>query len=469
MKFVKSIAKLFVSKLGVNIGGFLVLVYFSRTLSSSQIGTFFLFQSVIGIIAIIADFGLTGAIEKRLSEGTNRSSMMSSGIVVKSILLALVSLMLILLSEHVNNYIEYNIVWILIIGLIITEYADFFRSVLIGENRVGETATLEIGRQLIWMSLGIILLSFGYELMALFYAYIVAHLGRLFLGLTKMSTNFSLPAITDVPSLFSYSKYYFISQAGGRIYSWIDIAFLGIFVSNSLIGAYEIAWRVTMLVLVLSQALADVIFPVISREAADSNLEVIEGIIPNALSVALFLSIPSLFGVIALGPEILSIVFSPEYAVASTVFVILMAEKIFQCFHRVLARVSEGLDRPKIGAHTTIISLVINIFLNIILIPILGITGAALATMISFGANTIFHGVYLSKYIHISVPYQHGIWYTISAISMMVLLHLLESLVSIRKVPELVLFVLLGVVIYTIVVSMNSHLRSSMIRIIKSF
>nr|WP_244880104.1 polysaccharide biosynthesis C-terminal domain-containing protein [Natrinema pellirubrum] len=56
------------------------------------------------------------------------------------------------------------------------------------------------------------------------------------------------------------------------------------------------------------------------------------------------------------------------------------------------------------AAYATIASISLNLLLNIVLIWEFGIVGAAIATTISFAANTTLHIYYLNRFIDINLP-----------------------------------------------------------------
>jgi O-antigen/teichoic acid export membrane protein len=464
----RSTAKLFLSEFSASVIGFLAVIYFARELSSTQLGVFFLFQAIIGITTIFVDLGVNGAVEKRLSENQQNESILTTGLVIKSILLVITIAVFIIIDGKINQYVSYPITGYLVVALVFRELAEFSKRVLIGEHRVDETASLNLARQILWAIIGITLLQIGYGVKSLLVAFILSHLIQILWGVVKISTPLTLPSRDDVPSIVQYSKYFFISQAGGRIYSWIDVAILGLFVVNSSVSAYELAWRVTLLTLLFSQSLANVIFPEVSESSVSGGVESVEQMIPKALSATFFISIPSFFGILVVGRNILTTVFGSEYAFAWAVLIILMAEKLFQCPHRILARVSEGIDRPEFGAYATITSLVINIILNFALIPRFGIAGGAFATLLSFGANTGLHARYLSRHVEIVLPYNDIGWYVLSSLVMLGLLFIAQSYVNIQTPIQLLLFIGLGIVVYVLTVLSNTRIQNDIQRVFRA-
>ena len=83
------------------------------------------------------------------------------------------------------------------------------------------------------------------------------------------------------------------------------------------------------------------------------------------------------------GEEIIYLAFGKEFAESTTVFVIVMWSAPFAAMGSLTARylVVEGMEKKIL--FRTVVALIINVSLNMILIPLYGIEGAAIATLIA--------------------------------------------------------------------------------------
>lgn len=463
MDIARSTVKVFFSNFTSGVLGFLAITYFARELGSSTLGIFFLFEALLGILAIVADIGLRGAVEKRISGGDRPDQILTTSILLKLILVGVVSAAILVFGGQVNRYVGHAVAGLLVVGLVLQEYSDLFVKVLIGEQRVGETASLDLVRQLSWVLIGSGLVYLGFGVEALITALLVGYVLRLVWALAKVSTTFGYPSLGTAHSLFDYGRYYVISQAGGRVWNWMDVAILGLFVAKSPIGAYEVAWRVSLIVLLFSQALGRAVFPEVSRLAARRDFESVEELLPDVLSASVAFAIPALFGTLVVAEELLRFLFGAEYTVAWFVLVVFMTEMVFQSGHRILARVIEGINRPNLAARATVMTLGLNLVLNFSLIPFFGITGAAAATLFSFLFNTIIHAHYLSRHITIRVPYRDIGGYLGASLMMLVALWLVERAYPIVSLPVLIAHIILGVTVYSVMITIDPHLRSRMV------
>lgn len=462
MDIARSSIKLFVSKTLASVLGFVGIAYFSREVGAATMGVFFLFQALLGMLAIPTDFGLRGAAQKRISEGEDSGQYLSSTLVLKLIPISFTIILVIIFESHINSYLGADLALLLAIALVFQELAQLSLFVLRGELRVGETAIFPVIKQASWVGFGAIFLSIGYGAAGLVYGLITSLGLMLMLGWYRTSTSLSRPTKIHASSLFEFSRYGFITSIGGYFYSWIDVAIIGLFLTQAHVGAYEVAWRVTAVTMLLGKSIATTLLPQVSQWSVEGDNSNIESAIYNAITPSMLFVIPSFFGVLVFSKEILGVVFGAEFTIAWLAFIILMAEKILQSIHVVLSRVIMGLDRPEMAAKATVASVLVNLCLNLSFVPIFGLVGAALATGISFALNTILHGYYLSTLISIKVPYIELGWCTIAAIAMAFTLLWLKTMISISGLIQLFGVIIFGATVYFTLVLSSSTLRTKL-------
>jgi len=460
MDIARSSLKLFIARVGASGLGFLGLTYFARELGAGTMGAFFLFQALLGILAIPADFGLRGAVEKRISEGESAGAYLASAIVLKTIPLTVIILGIIAFQGYINRYIGAPIAIYLAAGIVLQEAAKLSVVVLKGELRVGETAVLQLTRQVAWVGIGGLLITYGFEAKALVFSLLTGLGIVMFWGGHKTSVSLATPSVTHARSLVNYGKYNVVSSTGGYFFNWMDVAILGVFLTQVHVGAYETAWRVTSITILLSTSLATTLFPQISRWDAENAKERIEGVIRESITPALLLVVPAFFGTLVFSREILGLVFGPEFTIASTVLIILAGERILQSIHVILGRALQGINRPDLAAKATVVSIALNLSLNVILILSIGLVGAAIATAVSFLVNTLLHSYYLSKFVEIDIPYSEVSWCVISAAIMAISLFGIRSVVAFDSLSRLILGIGLGAVIYFVLVISSGSIRT---------
>lgn len=464
----KATVAVFVSTIARNLLSFFAIAYFSRTLGTATLGVFFLFQSVLSMIAIPTDLGVRVGIEKRLSEGKDPGAILGSAIAVKIGLLAVMSIVILLLRGWLASYIGADVAVLLVIALLLNELGRLGDRTLRGEQRVSETAIFQPLRTAVWAGLGAILMWAGFGEWALLYSYTAGLLGVVFVALWRVDSPIGRPTIEHTRSLIGYSKFAAIGSVGGLIYNWADVLLLGFFLGQTAVGAYEVAWRVATASMMLSTAVRTSIFPQANEWGANDDYGRLESLIRDAFVPSLYLIIPCVVGGFVLGDQIMSIIFSIHYPMIYVVLILLFIEKLQRGILQVLIAPMHAVGRVDLAAYTTILGTVANIVLNIVLIPQFGIVGAAIGTALGATANTATHTWALSREIDITVPLRSIGWCCLSALVMGAVLILFRFLFGVQSIAAVISLVGVGGFTYIGLSTLSPSIRHEVVNNVRA-
>lgn len=459
MNLTRSSIKIFTAKTTSTFVVFLGITFFARRLGPHQMGVFFLFQALLGLLSIPADLGIREGTMKRLSEGKSSGDVLSSAIFLKIIPLSFLTGTVLFSQHYINGYLGSDLAVYLALALVLNDLSEFSIEVLKGELRVGETALPSLSRKIVYVLLGVVLVFNGFGVLALIYGILAGLLVSLIWAIHRNSITFGRPSLACGHSIFDYSKYAFISSSGGYLYNWLDVAVIGFFLTQSHVGAYEIAWRITGVVMILSTAIAMSVFPQISQWAVEDATERIESVIAKAILPSLLLVIPAFFGTLLFSREILGLVFGQEYTIAGVVLIILMGDKIFQAIQVIIGRSLQAINRPELAARATLVSLATNVVLNIILVWKFGIVGAAVATVTASLVNDFLHIFYLSRFISLQFYWGRIGWCILSSVVMFTILLIIKNIILIDDLITLAGTITLAVIVYGILVMAYPPIR----------
>jgi O-antigen/teichoic acid export membrane protein len=462
MNIARSSLRIFLANLLSTLVVFGGLTYFARELGSGQMGSFFLFQAILSIITIVADFGVGKSINKRISEGSPVKKIYSTSLLMKLSLLLPFIFSIFYFDDIINSYIGEGLAIYLILVLILQELARSLMEGLKGELRVGEIAGPVLARRVVYIGIGMLLVAFNYNVTGVVYGLIAGLIVMIIWGITKVSDVIARPSLEQARSLVNYSKYAFILSVEGTVYNWIDIAIIGFLLAQSDVGVYEMAWRVTAITMLFSRSVATSIFPQVSKWSVRDSYDHIEELLSKVITPILFISIPAFFGILVLSQEILGILFGEEYASGWIVLIILMFEKLIRSIYIILSQSLQGIDRPDLAAKASGFSILLNIVLNSVLILYIGIVGAAIATAISLTVNTFIHATYLSKFININIRYGQVGWIIFSSVTMAVIVSLIEFFIRIDTLVKLFTIIVLGAALYFLISVMNKGVRETL-------
>jgi O-antigen/teichoic acid export membrane protein len=169
----------------------------------------------------------------------------------------------------------------------------------------------------------------------------------------------------------------------GVINRQTDIVILGLFTTSADVGIYRTATQGAELVVFLLSAVTNVIAPYVSRLYTGGEMERLQRLATTSARVILLLAFPVAGAFIFFGEEILSMVFGKEYAPGQTPLAILCVGQLFSAAAGSVGMLLNMAGYERDTARGFAVATAFNVILNIILIPPLGMTGAAIATAAS--------------------------------------------------------------------------------------
>lgn len=235
--------------------------------------------------------------------------------------------------------------------------------------------------------LGILIVIY-YQLDIIFFAtwYIIASLVVLVYSIIIYSYNFDLPKF-EIDLNFWKSSIkeawpFGVTTMLVSIYYWIDSLILSIMAGNEAVGWYNAAYRLIFVLLFIPIVFNTVIFPLMSQFYGTSS-DYLKISFKKYFKYMTMIAIPIGVGTTLLANEIILLVFGPAYTNSVIALQVLVWSAVFIFMSGAFARLLEVSNKQLVLTKISAVLVVINIFLNIILIPNLGYVGASLVTVIT--------------------------------------------------------------------------------------
>lgn len=171
---------------------------------------------------------------------------------------------------------------------------------------------------------------------------------------------------------------------GGQIlFGHIDTLMLGIFRTDAEVGAYRVAVQLSMLVVFALAVINQVLQPKISELHAQGDRDALQALLTST-SFSLFLAslAPALVAAF-FAPELLEVVFGADYRIAGTALQILIMGQAINVMFGSVGTILNMTGLENLAMRGMVIAIVINLGLDLLLIPLLGLSGAALASALT--------------------------------------------------------------------------------------
>lgn len=187
--------------------------------------------------------------------------------------------------------------------------------------------------------------------------------------------------------LLSQSYHYVFSSLASVVYGQIDRLMLGTMLGTSVVGLYTAAVTISSMWTFILSAIIDSVRPKII-ETRRSSIELYRKRIIQLYSFIIYFSIAVSVGICFCSRYIISIIYGKEYLDAQISLCILTWGTCFSFLGVARSIWCVCEKRQKYEKYLSIIGSILNVILNAIMIPIFGMNGAAIATLITqIGTN----------------------------------------------------------------------------------
>lgn len=249
-------------------------------------------------------------------------------------------------------------------------------------------------------------------------------------------------------SLLSYSWPLMFFSVILSLFSWIDSFTIGYFKTATEVGFYNAAIPIAFFLTFTPQLFLQLLFPMITKEYSRKNFKLIKELAKQIGKWIFLINIPIFLLIIVFPDAAINILFGSEFLVASTALRLLLIGTLFSSVFIVSQNLISMVGKSKLILFNLIIASIVNIVLNIKLVPMqnilwlensLGINGAAIATVLSIITFNTLLIIQANRYTKI-IPIRRKMLriFLISLLPFVVLL-LLKKIVAINYLSIIIL------------------------------
>ena len=395
----------FIGQIAFTFIGFLSTMYFAHTVGASILGAYFLFTAYYGIINMVADGGFGGAAIKRISEGEEQDAFFSAFFVLRSLFVIVVIVALISCRRYFVDLNSAGIFNWLLLALIASLFYGAVISGVAGRGKMGIYAAGNFINNLSRVLIQVAAIFLGYGIAGLVGGFVAGLLIATIIELRFFDLHLVRFKWRHIKSLSAFSFWLFLTSTGVLLYTYADSIMIGYFLTNADVGVYRVVFQFTTLAVIATTALRATLWPKVSRWGKTGEMKNIEESLSRAFSYSLILAVPVFTGGVLLGDRLLYFFYGAEFAKGYPVLIVLLFTQIVNVFQFFFTMYLGALDRQKDSFKVTAVAATGNIVLNILLIPLIGIMGAAIATMVTMGLNAVLARRVLSQNITIRIEH----------------------------------------------------------------
>lgn len=367
---------------------FFLLVFAARILGPTNFGIFSFALAFVSIFLIFSNFGLSDITTRELAKN-RRNEQEYSAIISLKILLSILAFALIIITSFFITQDEETrkIIWILGVYVLANNFLVIIYSFFRARQQMKYEAAIRILQAMMIIGLGFFVLFRIPLVETLSYALLVATSITIILTLIFFSIFIKPIRIIWAPNL--WKKFLKLSwpiglaSAFAVIYIYIDSVMMGFWGQITEVGWYNAAYKIIAALIIPGALIGTSFYPVLSKLFKESK-EKLQKVWNCYIELMIILAIPLVVGGIALAPKIINFFYNPSFSPSVLAFQILaiMAGTIFLFEPSYLILITSNQQKKIFWI--TLFGAIINIILNLILIPRYSLYGAAVATVITY-------------------------------------------------------------------------------------
>ncbi len=379
----------------IKILAFIFSIYVVRTLGAEHFGRYAAALAYVSIFAMLTDLGTSALSVREMARNKENVAWMVPDIMLLRGLLSLAAVGIITLSAWLFGKTTPEVLGIFIASFVLLVYAfqGPLDSLMVSQERLDFSSVFKLLDKITFMILGTILLVMGMGYIGLLIATLV---GVLVMGLASQGVvqwvlrlRFTRPNPGRWWWLIKAGFPFGIKGAANEFTRRFDTVFMSFALTHEAVGWYNVPLNMLLTMMIMAQSLAMSIYPTMVREY-DSGRGSIQGTVQRAMRYLLLLSLPIAVGGMLLADNIILVLYGEEFRPSIQILQIVVWSLPLLFFAEMLGRTSNTLHQEGKAAKFSIINAVISIILNIILIPRMGVTGAAIAMVVTRLISNIF-------------------------------------------------------------------------------
>lgn len=194
----------------------------------------------------------------------------------------------------------------------------------------------------------------------------------------------------------------------GMLSSWVinssDRYVIGILLGVTPVGIYAAGYGIGYVIMYFAAPLAVVLLPTLSRLYDENRIEEVKTHLSYSLKYFLMLAIPSVLGLTVLARPLLRVLSTPEFVPEGSLVLPLIAlSYLLFGTYVIFSQVHLLMKRTKILGILWGGAALLNVTLNVILVPLFGVTAAAAATLFCYTLVTVITILTTTQYLKVSV------------------------------------------------------------------
>lgn len=385
-RFAKNVTWLYAANVINRVLNLVLFIYIARYLGDTGLGQYSFILAFVGLFSIIHAFGFDFIIGRSVARDKEKASTYVSNVVILRMGLFVITTLLITVSINLLGYPWeiIRLVYLYMIASYLTSISTAFRALFTAYEKMEYEAFLTTVNRLITVPLTVLALVYGYGLEGAIWVLLLSSFFDLLISFSIVTTRikkvkFELD-IGLCRKLLSLALPFVFLGVFNTIYNSIDIVMLSKIAGDAATGWYNAAYRLLNAFLFVPAVFMGALFPAMSRFFAFSRDSLLLAY-RKSFQYLLMLALPLAVGVTLLADRIILRIYGDMFLNSIPVLQILAWGTAIRFLNNVLWTALISMNMEKTNAKILAFGVLLNVVLNLILIPRFQHVGASIATV----------------------------------------------------------------------------------------
>jgi O-antigen/teichoic acid export membrane protein len=437
----------------VELNSLIMLPLLTKNLPTSEYGIWVQISVTIGLIPAVALLGLPYTMVRFLPATKGKENIREifyslaaiislAGLIASAIIFVLAKPIAFALFDGRIQIVQILSILVFVECLISIPFT-YFRSV----QQIKKYSTLNFMKVFFSLLLVIYFVLSGYGIYGAMMGYLIADTIMFFVmgSFVVSDLGLSFPRFKNIRDYLAFG----MPTIPGSLSSWIvnssNRYVIGLLMGTTFVGYFSPGYTLGNMISLFIAPLSFMLPATLSKHYDEHELEEVRAIMGFSLKYFLTLGIPSVFGLSLLSRPILNVLATPE--IASQGYLVTPFVALSSLFFGAYVVVVQTMVLEKKTALTGsiwIVAAILNLALNFMLIPFMGILGAAVTNLIIFSTAFFVTAYFADKSLKINYSINFVIKSSLASLVMSILLLHLNPVGS----SEIILAIIAGAIAY---------------------
>jgi len=369
----------------VTLLAFVLVPLATRYLGAKDYGLYTLATTIGFFIGLAADLGLSTIVTREISKNPRLASAIFGRVLGIKLMLTILAAVLFALFLIFAGYDPRSnqVIATFAVSSLIGSYSMAAFGVFRGIQKMQYEAIGVSMDKVLSVSLGILVLLLGYDIRLFIWSFVVSSMALFAYSFFILYTKILVFHISfrkwQNRIILGVSVYLGISAFLSMAYNYLDILMLSKMGSMDDIGYYSAAYRILLVTRIFPTILATAFLPQFAEQHDDK--EKLATLFQEGAGYLLLVILPLIPGAFYLADPIMTFICGPEFATGGPALRILAFATGAQMLNILFVPLYIAINDQRKIVHFQLVGLLLNIVLNLILIPVLSFIGAAIATV----------------------------------------------------------------------------------------